>query len=110
MLGPNKFHLEGWALYRNFYDRFNFENHDVSNVSFGGHIAVEIIPKTLPQHTAPSAASVPHLSVMQRCGKMAQSSFFQSRRFKQVRSGIRRLRWISTLMQGSKKPARHSPT
>jgi hypothetical protein len=47
MLGANKFHVEGWALYRNFYDHFNFENHDVSNVSFGGHIAAEIIPKTL---------------------------------------------------------------
>src|SRR6266852_1225053 len=47
MLGPNKFHIEGWALYRNFYDHFNFENHDISNVSFGGHIAVEIIPRTL---------------------------------------------------------------
>jgi len=47
MLGPNKFHIEGWALYRNFYDHFDFANHDVSNVSFGGHIAMEIIPKTL---------------------------------------------------------------
>jgi hypothetical protein len=47
MLGANKFHVEGWALYRNFYDHFNFENHDVSNVSFGTHIAAEIIPKTL---------------------------------------------------------------
>jgi hypothetical protein len=47
MLGANKFHVEGWARYRNFYDHFNFENHDASNVSFGGHIAAEIIPKTL---------------------------------------------------------------
>jgi hypothetical protein len=47
MLGANKFHIEGWALYRNFYDHFNFENHDVSNVSFGGHLAMEIVPKTL---------------------------------------------------------------
>jgi hypothetical protein len=46
-LGPNKLHIEGWALYRNFYDHFNFANHDVSNVSFGGHIAAEIVPKTL---------------------------------------------------------------
>jgi outer membrane murein-binding lipoprotein Lpp len=46
-LGPNKFHIEGWALYRNFYDRFNFANHDVSNVSFGGHVALEVVPKTL---------------------------------------------------------------
>ena len=46
-LGANKFHIEGWALYRNFYDRFNFENHDVNNVSFGGHVALEAIPKTL---------------------------------------------------------------
>jgi outer membrane murein-binding lipoprotein Lpp len=47
MLGANKFHIEGWALYRNFYDHFNFENHDVSNVSFGGHVALEVIPRTL---------------------------------------------------------------
>jgi hypothetical protein len=47
MLGANKFHIEGWALYRNFYDHFNFENHDVSNVSFGGHIALEVVPRTL---------------------------------------------------------------
>ncbi len=46
-LGPNKLHFEGWALYRDFYDRFNFANHDVSGVSFGGHIAAEIVPKTL---------------------------------------------------------------
>jgi len=47
MFGANKFHVEAWALYRNFYDHFNFENHDVSNVSFGGHVALEVIPKTL---------------------------------------------------------------
>ena len=46
-LGPNKLHVEGWALYRNFYDHFNFENHNVSSVSFGGHVALEVIPKTL---------------------------------------------------------------
>jgi hypothetical protein len=46
-LGPNKLHVEAWALYRDFYDRFNFANHDVSNVSFGGHIAFDIVPKTL---------------------------------------------------------------
>jgi hypothetical protein len=46
-LGPNKLHVEAWALYRNFYDRFNFANHDVSNVSFGGHVAAEIVPRTL---------------------------------------------------------------
>jgi hypothetical protein len=46
-LGGNKLHLEGWVLYRDFYDRFNFANHDVSNVSFGGHVAAEIVPKTL---------------------------------------------------------------
>jgi hypothetical protein len=46
-LGPNKLHIEAWALYRDFYDRFNFANHDVSNVSFGGHIAFDIVPKTL---------------------------------------------------------------
>jgi hypothetical protein len=47
MLGANHFHVEGWALYRNFYDHFNFANHDVSNVSFGGHLALEVIPRTL---------------------------------------------------------------
>lgn len=46
-IGANKLHLEAWALYRNFYDRFNFANHDVSNVSFGGHAAYEIVPKVL---------------------------------------------------------------
>jgi hypothetical protein len=46
-LGPYKLHIEGWALYRDFYDHFNFANHDVNTVSFGGHIAAEIIPKTL---------------------------------------------------------------
>jgi hypothetical protein len=46
-LGPNKLHIEAWALYRDFYDRFNFANHDVSNVSFGGHIAFDIVPQTL---------------------------------------------------------------
>jgi hypothetical protein len=46
-LGPNKLHVEAWALYRDFYDRFNFANHDVSNVSFGGHIAFDIVPQTL---------------------------------------------------------------
>lgn len=46
-LGANKLHLEAWALYRDFYDRFNFANHDMSNVSFGGHAALEIIPKVL---------------------------------------------------------------
>jgi len=46
-IGPDKFHVEAWALYRDFTDRFNFENHDVGNVSFGGHIVLEAIPKTL---------------------------------------------------------------
>jgi hypothetical protein len=46
-LGPNKLHVEGWALYRNFFDRFDFANHNVNTVSFGGHVAAEIIPKTL---------------------------------------------------------------
>jgi hypothetical protein len=46
-LGPYKLHVEGWAVYRDFYDRFNFENHDVNTVSYGGHISAEIIPKTL---------------------------------------------------------------
>jgi hypothetical protein len=47
MLGANKFHVEGWVLYRDFYDRFNFANHAVDTASFGGHIALEAIPKTL---------------------------------------------------------------
>ena len=38
-------HVEGWVLYRDFYDRFNFANHDLSTVSFGGHIAAEIVAK-----------------------------------------------------------------
>jgi hypothetical protein len=46
-LGPNKLHVEAWALYRDFYDRFNFTNHDVSNVSFGGHLAFDVVPRTL---------------------------------------------------------------
>ncbi|WP_407167114.1 hypothetical protein [Bradyrhizobium sp. ORS 111] len=46
-LGPYKLHLEGWALYRDFYDRFNFANHDVNTVSFGGHLSAEIVPRTL---------------------------------------------------------------
>ena len=46
-LGPNKLHVEAWALYRDFYDRFNLANHDVNNVSFGGHIAFDVVPKTL---------------------------------------------------------------
>src|SRR5258708_24444 len=46
-LGPNKLHIEGWALYRDFYDRFNFANHDLSHGSFGGHIPAEIVPRTL---------------------------------------------------------------
>jgi hypothetical protein len=46
MLGANKFHVEAWAMYRNFYDHFNFANHSVDNVSFGTHVALEVIPKT----------------------------------------------------------------
>ena len=46
-LGPNKLHVEGLVLYRNFFDRFDFANHNVNTVSFGGHVAAEIIPKTL---------------------------------------------------------------
>jgi len=46
-LGPYKLHLEGWAMYRDFYDRFNFANHDVNTVSFGGHLSAEIVPKLL---------------------------------------------------------------
>ena len=46
-IGANKLHVEGWVLYRDFFDRFNFENHHVEDVSFGGHVALEVIPKTL---------------------------------------------------------------
>ncbi|MGY4474170.1 hypothetical protein [Bradyrhizobium sp. USDA 3364] len=46
-LGPYKLHVEGWAMYRDFYDRFNFANHDVNTVSFGGHFSAEIVPKLL---------------------------------------------------------------
>ncbi|KJC62817.1 hypothetical protein UP10_00045 [Bradyrhizobium sp. LTSPM299] len=46
-LGPYRLHVEGWAEYRDFYDRFNFANHDVNTVSFGGHLSAEIVPKTL---------------------------------------------------------------
>ncbi|PAY10855.1 hypothetical protein CK489_01455 [Bradyrhizobium sp. UFLA03-84] len=46
-LGPYKLHLEGWAMYRDFYDHFNFANHDVNTVSFGGHFSAEIVPKLL---------------------------------------------------------------
>ena len=46
-LGAYKLHVEGWAMYRDFYDRFNFANHDVSTVSFGGHFSAEIVPKLL---------------------------------------------------------------
>jgi hypothetical protein len=57
-LGPNKLHVEGWVLYRDFYDRFNFANHDLSTVSFGGHIAAEIIPKTLEAQFSVSHGSL----------------------------------------------------
>jgi hypothetical protein len=46
-IGANKLHVEAWALLRDFYDRFNFENHHVDDVSFGGHVALEVVPKTL---------------------------------------------------------------
>ena len=38
-LGPNKLHVEAWALYREFFDRFNFANHTYDTGSFGGHIS-----------------------------------------------------------------------
>jgi hypothetical protein len=46
-LGPYRLHLEAWALYRQFFDRFNFANHTFDTGSFGGHINAEIVPKTL---------------------------------------------------------------
>src|SRR6202035_5585232 len=46
-LGPYRLHIEGWAEYRDFYDRFNFANHDVNTASFGGHLSADIVPKTL---------------------------------------------------------------
>jgi hypothetical protein len=46
-LGPYKLHIEGWGLYRQFLDRFDFANHAYNTASFGGHINAELIPKTL---------------------------------------------------------------
>jgi hypothetical protein len=46
-LGPYRLHIEAWALYRQFSDRFNFANHTYDTGSFGGHINAELIPKTL---------------------------------------------------------------
>ena len=46
-LGPYRLHLEVWALYRQFFDRFNFADHTYDTGSFGGHINAEIVPKTL---------------------------------------------------------------
>jgi hypothetical protein len=57
-LGPNKLHVEGWVLYRDFYDRFNFANHDINTASVGGHIAAEIIPKTLEATLSASYGSL----------------------------------------------------
>jgi hypothetical protein len=46
-LGPYHLHIEAWALYREFFDRFNFANHTYETGSFGGHINAELIPRTL---------------------------------------------------------------
>jgi hypothetical protein len=46
-LGPYHLHFEAWAMYRQFFDRFNFSNHTYDTGSFGGHINAELIPKTL---------------------------------------------------------------
>jgi hypothetical protein len=46
-LGPYRLHIEAWALYRQFFDRFNFANHTFDTGSFGGHINAELVPKTL---------------------------------------------------------------
>jgi len=46
-LGPYHLHFEAWALYRQFFDRFNFANHTYDTGSFGGHINAELIPKTV---------------------------------------------------------------
>jgi len=46
-LGPYHLHLEAWALYRQFSDRFSFANHSYDTGSFGGHINAELIPRTL---------------------------------------------------------------
>jgi len=46
-LGPYRLHLEAWAEYRQFFDRFNFANHTYDTGSFGGHINAELVPKTL---------------------------------------------------------------
>ena len=41
------FHVEGYGIYRDFYDRFGGDNHDVSGGGFGGSVLIPIIPKTL---------------------------------------------------------------
>jgi hypothetical protein len=46
-LGPYRLHIEAWALYREFFDRFNFANHTYETGSFGGHISADLIPHTL---------------------------------------------------------------
>lgn len=46
-LGPYRLHVEAWAEYRQFLDRFNFANHTTDIGSFGGHVNAELVPKTL---------------------------------------------------------------
>jgi hypothetical protein len=61
-IGANKLHVEGWGLFRDFFDRFNFENHYVDDASFGGHVALEVVPKTLD------------LTFSAACGTLGRSS------------------------------------
>jgi len=46
-LGPYRLHVEAWAEYRQFFDRFNFANHTYDTGSFGGHVSADLVPKTL---------------------------------------------------------------
>jgi hypothetical protein len=50
-LGPTKFHAEGWLLYRDVYDRFNFANHNIGTVSY----ALELVTLDLTFSAAQGA-------------------------------------------------------
>ena len=113
-LGPNKLHIEAWALYRDFYDRFNFANHDVS-------MSVSAVISHLTSfrrrwkrrsrvRMARWAATRRLRSRTRRCGRMVRSSCSQSPLCRLGWSGIRRRHWISTAMPDWKRPAPPSPT
>jgi hypothetical protein len=46
-LNGHPLHLEAFGLYRSFYDRYGFENHDFSGGGFGGGAMFAIVPKIL---------------------------------------------------------------